>query len=155
MPKFKTFEALEQYLLKNFQQVLAKSKDVERIMAEAMSQAVLDVVYAYYLPKQYERRADEDGLSDVRNMGITNYGINEDGDAYIIFENLTEGNFTLEGKYTTDTIVEGIEENWDFTGRWMDRRDFVSETAKRLRENPFPLLDAFKKALIAKGFNVK
>lgn len=155
MPKFKDLKSLEAYLQKNAMQVLAKSAEVERIMAEVMSQAVIDVVYGYYEPTQYERRMDEDGLSDVRNMGISDWGIKGNGDVFITFENLTEGNDSMQGKYITDTIVEGREQDWNRSGEWSNPRDFIGETAKRLRDNPQPLIEAFKKGLLAKGFNVR
>lgn len=156
MPKFKDLKSLEAYLQKNVAQALARSAEVERIMAEVMSQAVIDVVYAAYDPVQYERRMDEQGLSDVRNMGISDFGINENGDVFITFENLTEGNDSMQGKYITDTIVEGRYEDWNNPiGEWAKPRDFVAETAKRLRDNPTELINAFRNGLIAKGFSVK
>lgn len=156
MPKFKDLNSLEAYLQKNISQVLARSAEVERIMAEVMSQAVIDVVYAAYEPTQYDRRGDEDGLSDVRNMGITDFGINGNGDVFITFENLTEGADSMAGKYITDTIVEGRKDDWNNSnGVWSEPRDFISETARRLQANPSELINAFKSGLLAKGFNVK
>lgn len=156
MPRFKSFNSLERYLKIRFPKILRTSADIERVMAEAMSQAVYDVVYDYFEPESYERRKDAGGLSDVRNMGITSYGINENGEAFIIFENLTEGADNLQGQFTTDTIVYGISSNWQApNGPWVDKRDFVGKTAEVLRDNPTKLLEAFKKALIENGLQVK
>lgn len=156
MPKFKDLKSLEAYLQKNMMQVAARSADIERIVAEAMSQAVVDVVYSYYSPTQYERRMDDGGLSDVRNVGISDFGIKGDGSIFVTFENLTEGNDSMEGKFITDTIVEGRQDDWNNpNGKWSDRRDFIGEAARRLRENPQPLIEAFKKGLIAKGFQIR
>lgn len=156
MPKFKDLNSLEAYLQKNISQVLARSAEVERVMAEVMSQSVIDVVYGSYSPSQYDRRGDEDGLSDVRNMGITDFGINGNGDIFITFENLTEGADSMSGKYITDTIVEGRKEDWNNSnGVWSEPRDFIGETARRLQANPSELINAFKSGLLAKGFNVK
>ena len=156
MPKFKDLDLLLAYLQKNTAQALAKSAEVERIMAEVMSQAVVDVVYGSYTPTQYERRMDDGGLSDPRNMGITDFGVNSNGDVFITFENLTEGEDSLQGKYITDTIVEGKKENWNNpNGEWSEPRDFIAETAKRLRDNPSELINAFKNGLKAKGMQVR
>lgn len=156
MPKFKDLNSLIAYAQKDMAQVLARSPEVERIMAEVMSQAVIDVVYLHYFPSTYVRRMDDGGLSDVRNMGITDFGIKGDGSVFITFENLTEGNDSMEGKFITDTIVEGRAEDWNNPkGKWIMRRDFIAETARRLQANPGELISAFKSGLLAKGFNVK
>ena len=156
MPKFKNWTELEAYLQNHVARTIAKSAEVERVLAEVMSQAVIDVVYGAYEPTQYDRRGDEEGLSDTRNMGITDYGIRDDGTVFITFENLTEGADSLQGKYLTDTIVEGIEANWNNSnGVWAEPRDFVGETANRLRANPTELMNAFRSGLLARGFKIK
>lgn len=155
MPKFKDLKTLEAYLQNNAMQVLSRSADIERIIAEVMSQAVIDVVYAHYSPTQYERRMDDSGLSDPRNVGITDFGIKGDGSIFVTFENLTEGSDSMQGKFITDTIVEGIESNWNRTGEWSEKRDFIGETARRLRENPQQLIEAFKKGLRKKNILIK
>lgn len=155
MPKFKNLNDLEAYIKKNAMQVLARSSEIERVMSEVMVQAVVDVVYGHYSPSVYERRMDEGGLSDVRNYGITDFGINATGDVFITFENLTEGNDSMSGKYITDTIVEGRKEDWNKTGEWSEPRDFIGEAARRLRDNPSELINAFKNGLQSKGFNIK
>lgn len=156
MPKFKDLDSLLAYLQTNTAQALAKSAEVERIMAEVMVQSVIDVVYGSYTPTQYERRMDDGGLSDPRNMGITDYGIDGNGNVFIRFENLTEGEDSLQGKYITDTIVEGRKEDWNNpNGEWSEPRDFIAETAKRLRDNPTELINAFKSGLKSKGFSIR
>lgn len=155
MPKFKDLASLEAYVQNSMMLVAARSADIERIVAEVMSQAVIDVVYAHYSPTQYDRRMDNDGLSDPRNVGVSDWGIKDDGSIFVTFENLTEGNDSMQGKYIADTIVEGIESNWNRTGAWSEPRDFIGEASRRLRENPQQLIEAFKKGLLAKGFNVK
>ncbi|WP_144509978.1 hypothetical protein [Bacillus sp. FJAT-22090] len=156
MPKFKDLASLEAYLQKNAMQILSRSADVERVVAEVMSQAVIDVVYAAYSPTQYERRMDNDGLSDPRNVGIGDFGIKPDGSVFITFENLTEGEDSMQGKFITDTIVEGRKSDWNNpNGVWSEPRDFIGEASRRLRENPQELINAFKSGLLAKGFKVK
>lgn len=156
LPKFKNLNDLEAHLQKNMMQTLARSADIERVMSEVMSQSVIDVVYGSYSPTQYDRRGDEEGLSDVRNMGITDFGINGNGDVFITFENLTEGADSMSGKYITDTIVEGRKEDWNNSnGVWSEPRDFIGEAARRLQANPSELINAFKSGLRSKGFDVR
>ena len=155
MPKFKDLKSLETYLQKNIQQVMNKSAELERALAETMSSAVFDVVYKSHEPEQYVRRGDEGGLSDTRNMEIVSVEV-VNGGVQLVFENLTEGVDNLKGKFITDTIVEGIKENWNYAGSpYSDPRDFVAETAKRLRDNPTELAQALRNGLISKGFIVK
>lgn len=155
MPKFTNFDDLEKYMLTILPYVL-KSKQIESIIIMAMSQAVYDVVYDHYEPTEYGRREHDEGLSDIRNMGIGDFGINVLGEAYVTFENYTEGVDTLKGKYITDTIVDGIKKNWKTRkGPWTDERDFIGAATKAVRENPDELINAFKKALTENGFVIK
>lgn len=158
MPKFTNLNDLEKYLQKNIYDLLFKSGEIERIMAEEMSQAVLDVVYSSYEPESYERRGDDNGLSDVRNMQITNV-IVEGNAIKMEFENLTKGNDNLKGEYTADLIEygEGFQgKHWNNAhGAWAQPRPFAEETANRLRSNPTQLLNALKSELSRRGFDVR
>lgn len=151
---FKNLDDLELYLQKNVLQILSRDASIERILAETMSQSVVDVVYAAYEPTQYDRRMDESGLSDVRNYAITDFFV-IDGKVSIIFENLTEGADGMQGKFIADTIEFGIEENWHRSGEWSEPRPFAQETVNRINDNPTELLNALKAALQARGFTVK
>lgn len=153
--KFNNLDELELYLQKNVMQILSRDASIERILAETMSQAVVDVVYGAYEPTQYQRRGDEDGLSDQRNYFITDYGI-RDGKVFLTFENLTEGADSMEGKFIGDMIEYGIKELWNNpVGEWSEPRPFAQETVDRLNANPTELLEALKTALMARGFTVK
>lgn len=135
-------------------EIISKDASIERILAEAMSQAVVDVVYAAYTPEQYDRRMDDSGLSDVRNMVVSDYGI-RDGNVFLTFENLTEGVDNMKGKFIGDMIEYGIKDLWNNpNGEWSEPRPFSEETANRLRENPTELLNALRKSLQARGFTV-
>ncbi|WP_341323362.1 hypothetical protein NSQ62_07780 [Solibacillus sp. FSL H8-0523] len=156
MPKFTKYDDLEKYLTMLFPEILGRSRQVESVIIMAMSQAVYDVVYGAFETEEYVRREHDGGLSDIQNMGITDFGINENGEAYVIFENLTEGQDTLKNKLITDTIVDGIKNNWKTRpGPWTEERDFIGEAARAIRENPTELLDAFKNALVENGFIIK
>lgn len=155
MPKFKDLNSLEAYLQKNIHQVMNRSAELERVLAETMSSSVFDVVYKAYEPQSYERRGDDGGLSDTRNMEIISVDV-VNGGVQLVFENLTEGADSMSGKFITDTIVEGIKENWNHPGSpYSDPRDFVAETVRRLQANPTELVQAIKNGLTTKGFNVK
>lgn len=150
MAQFKNLTELQRYLEQNTMEILANSMDVERILANTMSQAVIDVVYTHYEPEVYERRMDDEGLSDIRNMSVVDWGITNKS-AYLIFENLTEGNDSQAGKYITDMIENGIENMWNKTGVWSEPRPFVEETIRRLKENPQELVEAIKNEFRARG----
>ncbi|HLG28297.1 MAG TPA: hypothetical protein VI423_10970 [Paenisporosarcina sp.] len=140
-------------------QILSKDASIERILAETMSQAVWDIVYAGYISPPnvkdpYERRGDESGLSDIRNYFITDFFV-KDGKVSIIFENLTEGTDSMKGKFIGDMIEYGIKDLWNNSnGAWSEPRPFSQETADRLNANPTELLGALKTALQARGFTV-
>lgn len=151
MAQFRNLTELQRYLEQNAMEILANSMDIERVLAEAMSQAVIDVVYAHYEPEVYERRMDEGGLSDIRNMSVVDFGITNKS-AFLIFENLAEGNDNQAGKYITDMIEEGIESMWNNPdGAWSEPRPFVEETIRRLKENPQELVNAIKNEFRARG----
>lgn len=155
MPKFKSLVAIQAHLEKNVHLIMNRSAELERELANVMSQAVVDVVYGHYSPDVYERRGDNDGLSDVRNMSISSVSV-ENGKIKLIFENLTEGADSQYGVFITDMIESGDDEMWSNpAGKWADRREFVAETARRLKENPEGMLNAIRSGLISKGFYVK
>lgn len=154
---FNNLDELELYLQKNVMQILSKDASIERILAETMSQAVVDVVYAAYDPVDYERRMDDGGLSDVRNMFISDFGV-KDGKVFLTFENLTEGADNLKGEFIGDLIEYGEgynDKHWQTPNSpYADARPFAEETANRINANPTELLNALKTALQARGFTV-
>src|SRR5690606_37531924 len=119
--------------------------------------AVEEVVYAAYSPESYERREDNGGLSDPRNMQITEVFVEGNG-VKLTFENLTKGNDSLQGEYTADLIEYGegfAGKHWNSVGEWSKPRKFAEETAIRLRSNPTQLLNALKSELSKRGFQVR
>lgn len=152
--QFNNLKEIENYIKSHIPENILQSRDVENILKKEMRQAVYDVVYSAYEPEVYERRGESGGLADMRTMEITDAIMN--GDTFtIIFQNLAEGNDTLDGQYLTDTIEEGIASNWEREGIWSLPRPFVYETAEAIRANPKPLINAVKKAIIKAGFKVK
>jgi len=156
MPKFTNLKDLEAYLQRNFHEVMNSSMELERVMAEEMSRAVVDVVYSAYDPKDYERRGNNDGLSDPRNGIVSDVIIEDNGKVRLIFENITEGNDSLQGDLLVDTIEEGIWDNWwSPASPYADARTFMQETANRIKQNPEDVIAAIEKGLSSKGFVVR
>ena len=152
--QFRNLKELEKYIINNIPEKIMQSRDVENLLKKEMHQAVYDIVYAFYEPKTYERRADNGGLSDMRTMEITD-AIVKGKTFTMIFQNLAEGNDTLDGELLTPTIINGIKDNWEREGVWSEPRDFVYETVNNIIANPKPLIDAVKKAFVKCGFKVK
>lgn len=152
---FNNLDQLEAYLQKNVMEILSRDASIERILAETMVASVNEVVYKAYEPTQYERRVDQDGLADPRNMVISDFFV-RDGKVSIIFENLAEGVDNMKGKFIGDMIEYGIKELWNNpVGEWSEPRPFSEETANRLNANPTELLNALRIALQARGFQIK
>jgi|SRR6185312_17364792 len=154
MPKFTTYSQIQDYLEKNALQIMSRSGDLERVLANALADMAWQYVYDAYTPEKYNRREDEGGLVDQRNFAITDFKI-EDGKALIVFENLTQGNDNLKEVYLSDTIEEGIEANWNKTGEWSESRPYVAKTIEMLKENPDSMIRAIKQGFIEKGFILK
>lgn len=140
-------------------------KKIETVLAKTMSQAVHDVVYRKYIPQEYKRRGNDGGLSDVRNMKITKVEVNN-GKVRVLFENLTMGQShytpiyeqpvdSMYGQFITDTIEDGVSDNWYRQGKWSQARPFVQETIARIEANPTYLINAIKDSYRKLGFEVK
>lgn len=166
MVQFKDLAHLQRYLEKNASKIL-NDKGIEKVLAQAMSEAVKEVVYNHYSPTTYTRREDDGGLSDARNMHITKVEV-RNGKVSILFENLTQGqtHFTpiytyntdsQYGRFITDVVNDGYQNqgDWYRQGVWSEARPFVQETIARIVANPQPLIDAIKNAYRKAGFNVK
>jgi len=166
MVQFKDLNQLQRYLERgDIINTIFRDKNIEKVLAKEMSKSVRDVVYARYTPKQYNRRGDDGGLSDMRNMHITKVEI-VNGKVRILFENLTMGQThfspiyehdydSMRGQFITDTIEDGISENWYRQGVWSNARPYVQKTIERIQANPTPLINAIKSAYRKIGFEVK
>jgi len=156
MPQFRSLKELQDYLEHFVADVMEKTADVERALVDAMVEEVIRVVYNAYQPTEYQRRGENDGLADPRNMMITGVSFLTGGKVHVTFENLAEANdLGRDGEMLTDIIVEGNPEDWaNPDGPWSAPRDFIASTAENLRNNPTELVAALKKGLAAKGFTV-
>lgn len=141
MPEFSDFKKLENYILSKISQAV-ESVAVEDVFSDAMQESVEEVVYDAYEPRgRYERRENNGGLSDVRNMSFTSTSF--DGKTFISdFENLTVGQDSMKGNYISELIEEGSnniltgegnkENGWYSLGEWSKPRPFAQETANKL-----------------------
>lgn len=164
--QFKTLEEAKKYLTsKGLNEQIFKNENVRKRIATQMSKAVKKVVYNEYLPTQYVRRGDKGGLSDPNNLAFSHIDILGDKIS-INFVNITMGQRTqtpiygrsrdsLDGKFITDTINDGLIENWYYEGEWSKPRPFIDETIKNIRANPQPLVNAIKAAYRQAGFTVR
>ena len=171
--QFKSLKEIEEYMKSHeIRNRVFRDEGIRQVLAHEMSEAVHDVVYANYTPKSYQRRKDAGGLSSQANMYVTHVEIFI-GDIVVFFENLTMGQRhdlpiydepidSLDGQFITDTIVEGIKNNWYYPEEKdkFDRipsvpRDFITETIKNIKANPAPLIKAIKRAYKKVGFDIK
>ena len=155
--RFKSVQSLANHITNASKGGMLNNRALERELAKRMSRAVEEHVYAVYEPKAYVRRKKDGGLSDERNMQITNIGI-ENNKLVVHFENLTKGNDNLKDTTTADLIEGGEGTNgkqWASTGEWSKPRPFVAPLQQQLNANPQVLLKAIKQDLMSKGFRFK
>ena len=128
-------------------------------VAETMREVIQDNVYAAFTPEEYKRREDDGGFSDTDNMVFTD--VQTSGNTVnLTFENITEGNDSMSGK-RLDGLFENGNGVWDKVvvddqGRVnTEPREFIEDTVNELNRKKDKLLNATKKDLKSKGFNVK
>lgn len=153
--QFTNLADLEKYMKNDIPKALSSSEKIRRELRKAMTEAVQEVVYDHYAPKEYKRRGRNGGLLDSRLMDFTNAFL--DGNTFVmIFENIATGNDTLKGEQLTDTIEDGIKENWgNSNGPWSEKRPFMKETLENILANPKPLITAIKLTLVNAGYKIR
>lgn len=159
MAEFKSLTEIQKYLEKSVAEIVEDSMQLESYLAEKMRDSILAHVYAAYPdPPTYERRGDDGGLSDTRNMEITNISVT-DGEIRLLFENLTEGNDNLEGEYISGLIEFGNGfdgKHWDNpSGTYARPRPFVAKMMEEIIANPGTLIRLLKSELFNAGFKVE
>jgi len=128
-------------------------------VAETMSNVIKDNVYAAFTPEEYVRRGDDGGFSDTDNMVFTD--VQTMGNQInLTFENITEGNDSMEGQKIADLFENGNgkwdKEVTDDEGRLnTDKRPFIEDTITELNRSKSQLTNAWKKDLKNQGFDVK
>ena len=150
MPTFSNIKDLKKFVQGKVKNT-TKSPQVLSAFRKAMVDAVYTEVYDYYEPQVYDRRYEDGGLSDARNMVFTEHKLV--GNTFTSnFENLTVGSDADVYKHPTDSmsgyfISELIENGSDFQhtsssnatngwydpdGAWADPRPFAKATAEKL-----------------------
>lgn len=132
--------------------------NVSEVVKEEMSKTIKEKTYKQYIPGEYIRREDEDGLSDIRNMDTTVIDKNT-----ISIRNMTTGNEAYSDSDGWDSglidgiIVSGRGYHWrrsEIYGSEMSgdpiERDFYSETVDSLKSSDKHVI-AMKKGLQSEG----
>lgn len=161
MAQFNNIEDLQKYLQKRLSNIDFNSTNLKDVTADTMHDVIMDNVYDAFNPSEYERRGDKGGFSDTNNMVFTDVQAS-DGKIRLKFENITTGNDSMYGEEISDTIENGIKNNWDNPevedeyGRInSDPRPYVDDTIDELRYRENELTGALKKDLRNLGFDVK
>lgn len=146
---FTDLKSLFRHLEKQATKVLIN--DVANVAKEEMSQTIKEEVYKSYSPTEYERREDDGGLSDVRNMVAKPEGNNE-----ISIRNMTTGSGDDYSQLIDQIIVYGQGYTWEESEIYKMQpfpRDFYKMTAERLKGNQ-KHLTAFKAGMTKLGFKI-
>ena len=125
MPEFNSILELEKWLLPKLQSVM--QNEVAEVIKKEESNQIKQKLYAEFEPLAYERRKDNDGLSDVRNM-IATTKTNIHGVTTVI-ENMTKGN-PKYGYKPNDEYIAGIIANG---GHYQYHSDVTSPYYERPR----------------------
>lgn len=168
LPKFRNLKDLEKYVQQKVEKTI-KSEMVQDVFKDAMQDSVHGEVYAQYKPLQYERRGDNDGLSDKDNMIFTQH-TKQDKTLVSLFENVTVGSDypaydhetdSMNGYFISNLIEHGSDNihetpsnstnGWYELGKWSEARPFVLETALMLNNPSF--FNARLKWALEKGIN--
>lgn len=167
LPSVNNFKDLEKLVQKKIAKTV-KSPQVLKVFRQAMVDSVYTEVYDYYQPSEYERRYDDGGLSDARNMAFTSHELK--GNTFVSdFENLTVGSDatvydyptdSMNGYFISDLIENGSnnthtspansENGWyNPDGRWADPRPFAKATAEKLNRTTYNkhLKDALERGI--------
>lgn len=125
--------------------------DINRLVKEKMSEHVQSDVYDKYTPKTYERRYDNDGLSDINNM-MAEYSMSNHS---LTVQNLTVGNsnYVPQDGFIAPIIESG--EGYHYHFKYFDKpRPFIHNTYEDLLSSK-EYIDTLKKSLQRQGLNVK
>ncbi|MFJ7982430.1 hypothetical protein ACIQ1D_19390 [Lysinibacillus xylanilyticus] len=157
MPTFRNLKDLERFANAQILQSISVNLALENLFAEAMYDVIWTNVYSVYEPIEYERREEDGGLLDERNMRFTEHIPISSKLISSLFENLAEGKDTMEGQYISEMIEKGIKEPYNNPdGIWAEPRPFTSDTTRYLNTaKNSELLQAFKAGLIRQGLKVR
>ena len=136
---FKNINNLLKYIEKQVQDTM--TNEVADAVKDNMAEAIRTSVYAAYSPQYYKRRMNNGGLSDVRNMEVS-----EIQNSIVVHDAAPLDNGRND--YDLDDIIVNGLGNQPF------ERDFYSETVERLSENQ-EHTEALKQGLKKRGIDVE
>lgn len=153
--KFNNLEEIQAKFANDFVNIVGSQDDLRRVVGNKVSKKVMTEVYDKNSnPVSYKRRGVDDGLADPDNVELTSLQTNGQA-VYIAYENLTEGVDTLTGEYLTDTIEEGISDNWNNpNGVWSRPRPFIEPAIEELKSET-EVRDALVVMLRNSGYDAK
>ena len=150
--------SLEQQLRRIERQIQGNLKvgmnEVAKEVKKIQSEKVKEEVYGTYTPKQYERREDDGGLSDVRNMKHDTETLS-DGGVVLEVRNETMSNeeFLPDGKQPFE-IAGVVEYGQMYQGDvydWPEGREPQNDDYKL----PRSFIEATRRELVARGVHVR
>ncbi|HEY8805730.1 MAG TPA: hypothetical protein VIM42_11625 [Clostridium sp.] len=138
MPSFNSMQDLEAFILKKIQIAMVDTVAIE--VKQLESQNVKETVYNVYSPKEYIRREDNGGLSDVGNMEHETF---KAGNMVILnVENKTMSNPNYNPNGKSPFEITGLVEYGDNNGfgeydyksssDYLDPRPFIEKTKQEL-----------------------
>lgn len=155
----KSIEEAIALVLKDIEMSDHDNSNLKDVTADTMREVILNNVYDMFNPREYDRRGDDDGFSDVNNMVFTN--VQPNGNTVnLTFENITQGNDSMSGE-RIDEMLENGNGKWDKNvydnqGRLNSApRPFAEDTVEALQSNENALTNAVKKDLKKLGYAVK
>jgi len=157
MPKFDSIKQLEAYLLLKVQKAMSTTVALE--VKQLESENVKEVVYEY-TPKEYMRREDNGGLSDINNMS---HDVISGGNMVVLsVDNNTMSNpdYNPHGKppFELAGLIEYGDGNgygeYDYYGSsdYLKPRKFIEKTKQDLESGK--ARDILIKGLIKEGISV-
>ena len=126
MPTFSSLKEMEKYIQDEINKSL--KNDVAPVVKEVMSAEVQNTVYSVYEPKRYERRYDNYGLGDTRNMEFPKV---ENGKLEVSNNTPFKGK-NYSGKSLTEVVVTGEGYTYDYPYEYNQPRDFIEATREDL-----------------------
>lgn len=131
--KANSLEELAKLLEPQLFDIIGADDTLRQLIGHSVSNSVEQNVYPMHTPQQYKRRGVNGGLADPDNVVRTGIG-KANSKIQMIYENITEGVDTLKGEELTDTIEEGIRENWtNPNGAWSEPRPFIEPAIEELK----------------------
>lgn len=153
--QFKSIKEMQSFIEKVIPTRILTDRKVENVLRSNLSKSIINTVYKEYQPKVYERRGKVGGLADESLMQIVDAFV-DGGKFKVIFQSIAQGNDTLSGQLLSETIIDGIKDNWNNpNGEWSEPRDFIEDMYSEITANPKPLIKAVKQAFIDTGFKVR